>query len=189
MKNHQKWAFLRRKKYDRFGENWKQWDQAQKGSASGNPFPGNPFGGFGNGTGRNNSFRSEDLGDLLGGFTGERRFQEAHQNAVQAKFDITLKQAYLGTSKNITFNDGYRQRRIEVSVPPGVDNGSKIHINLSGTDVYLNIKVTPHHQYLRKGNNIYIDLDEINGVAIMADTDNSKLSSISYYQNIYFSTE
>ena len=34
-----------------------------------------------------------------------------------------------------------------------------------------------------------LDLNEINGVAIMADTDNSKLSSISYYQNIYFSTE
>tara|TARA_B100001029_G_C15021921_1_gene431115 strand:- start:481 stop:1131 length:651 start_codon:yes stop_codon:yes gene_type:complete len=32
-----------------------------------------------------------------------------------------------------------------------------------------------------------LDLDEINGVAIMADTDNSKLKSISYYQNIYFS--
>ena len=34
-----------------------------------------------------------------------------------------------------------------------------------------------------------LDLDEINGVAIMADTDNSKLKSISYYQNIYFSAE
>ena len=34
-----------------------------------------------------------------------------------------------------------------------------------------------------------LDLDEINGVAIMADTDNSKLSSISYYQNIYFSAD
>jgi len=33
-----------------------------------------------------------------------------------------------------------------------------------------------------------LDLDEINGVAIMADTDNSKFSSISYYQNIYFSS-
>ena len=32
-----------------------------------------------------------------------------------------------------------------------------------------------------------IDLGEINGVAIMADTDNSKLSSVAYYQNIYFS--
>jgi len=32
-----------------------------------------------------------------------------------------------------------------------------------------------------------LDLDEINGVAIMADTDNSKLNSVAYYQNIYFS--
>ena len=34
-----------------------------------------------------------------------------------------------------------------------------------------------------------LDLDEINGIAIMADTDNSKLSSVSYYQNIYFSAD
>ena len=33
-----------------------------------------------------------------------------------------------------------------------------------------------------------LDVNEINGVAIMADTDNSKLSSIAYYQNIYFSS-
>ena len=33
-----------------------------------------------------------------------------------------------------------------------------------------------------------LDLNEINGVAIMADTDNSKLTSISYYQNIFFSS-
>ena len=34
-----------------------------------------------------------------------------------------------------------------------------------------------------------LDLDEINGVAIMSDTDNSKLNSIAYYQNIYFSSD
>ena len=34
-----------------------------------------------------------------------------------------------------------------------------------------------------------LELDEVNGVAIMSDTDNSKLSSIAYYQNIYFSSE
>ena len=33
-----------------------------------------------------------------------------------------------------------------------------------------------------------LDVNEINGVAIMADTDNSKLRSIAYYQNIYFSS-
>ena len=32
-----------------------------------------------------------------------------------------------------------------------------------------------------------IDVTEISGIAIMTDTDNSKLKAISYYQNIYFS--
>ena len=34
-----------------------------------------------------------------------------------------------------------------------------------------------------------LDLNKINGVAIMSDTDNSKLSSVAYYQNIYFSSD
>jgi hypothetical protein len=34
-----------------------------------------------------------------------------------------------------------------------------------------------------------LDVNELNGVAIMTDTDNSKLKAISYYQNIYFSSE
>ena len=32
-----------------------------------------------------------------------------------------------------------------------------------------------------------LDVDELDGLAIMADTDNSKMKSISYFQNIYFS--
>ncbi len=34
-----------------------------------------------------------------------------------------------------------------------------------------------------------LDVNELNGVAIMTDTDNSKLKAISYYQNIYFSSQ
>ena len=34
-----------------------------------------------------------------------------------------------------------------------------------------------------------LDVSELTGVAIMTDTDNSKLKAISYYQNIYFSSE
>ena len=34
-----------------------------------------------------------------------------------------------------------------------------------------------------------LDIEEIEGLAIMTDTDNSKLKAISYYQNIYFSSE
>ena len=34
-----------------------------------------------------------------------------------------------------------------------------------------------------------LDVNELDGVAIMADTDNSKMTAISYYQNIFFSSQ
>ena len=58
---------------------------------------------------------------------------------------------------------------------------TKNHLN-EWVTVKVNVK-----EHFKKFHNL--DLDEINGVAIMADTDNSKLISISYYQNIYFSSE
>ena len=33
-----------------------------------------------------------------------------------------------------------------------------------------------------------LDVNELNGIAIMSDTDNSKMKAIAYYQNIYFSS-
>jgi hypothetical protein len=60
---------------------------------------------------------------------------------------------------------------------------------LSTTKENLNEWVTVKanvREHFQKFHNL--DLDEINGVAIMSDTDNSKLSSIAYYQNIYFSS-
>ena len=60
---------------------------------------------------------------------------------------------------------------------------------LSTTKEYLNKWVTVKvnvKEHFKKFHNL--DLEEINGVAIMADTDNSKLNSVSYYQNIYFSS-
>ena len=34
-----------------------------------------------------------------------------------------------------------------------------------------------------------LDVNELDGIAIMTDTDNSKMTAITYYQNIYFSAE
>ena len=49
--------------------------------------------------------------------------------------------------------------------------------------VTVKVNVRDHFKKFHK-----LDLEEINGIAIMSDTDNSKLSSIAYYQNIYFSS-
>ncbi len=34
-----------------------------------------------------------------------------------------------------------------------------------------------------------LDIDELDGLAIMSDTDNSKMKSVAYYQNIFFSSD
>ena len=61
---------------------------------------------------------------------------------------------------------------------------------LSTTTTNLNNWVTVKanvKEHFKKLHNI--EVDEIEGVAIMTDTDNSKLKAVAYYQNIYFSAE
>jgi hypothetical protein len=61
---------------------------------------------------------------------------------------------------------------------------------LSSTKNNLNEWVTVKanvKKHFKKLHNL--DVNELTGVAIMTDTDNSKLKAISYYQNIYFSSD
>ncbi len=59
-----------------------------------------------------------------------------------------------------------KNRKIKVNIPAGVDNGNVIPIRGQGEhgvnggppgDLYINIRVTPHAQFKRKGFDIYID--------------------------------
>ena len=61
---------------------------------------------------------------------------------------------------------------------------------LSTTKKHLNQWVTVKANVREDFKKLHgLDVEELNGVAIMTDTDNSKLKAISYYQNIYFSSE
>ena len=61
---------------------------------------------------------------------------------------------------------------------------------LSTTKENINKWVTVKANVREHFKNLHdLDVKELNGVAIMTDTDNSKLKAISYYQNIYFSSE
>ena len=61
---------------------------------------------------------------------------------------------------------------------------------LSSTNEHQNEWVTVKANVREHFKNLHdLDVKELNGVAIMTDTDNSKLKTISYYQNIYFSSE
>jgi len=53
-------------------------------------------------------------------------------------------------------------------------------------NTWITVKANVKEDFMKLHNIAVLD---ISGVAIMTDTDNSKLKAISYYQNIYFSEE
>ena len=53
-------------------------------------------------------------------------------------------------------------------------------------DTWVTVKANVKEDFMRLHG---INVEDISGVAIMTDTDNSKLKAISYYQDIYFSAE
>ena len=53
-------------------------------------------------------------------------------------------------------------------------------------DEWITVKANVKEDFKKFHN---LDVDELDGLAIMSDTDNSKLKAIAYYQNIYFSAD
>ena len=53
-------------------------------------------------------------------------------------------------------------------------------------DQWVTVKANVREHFKKLHN---LDVKELYGVAIMTDTDNSKLKAVSYYQNIYFSSK
>ena len=53
-------------------------------------------------------------------------------------------------------------------------------------DEWITVKANVKEDFKRLHN---LDVDELDGLAIMSDTDNSKMKSVAYFQNIYFSSQ
>ena len=54
----------------------------------------------------------------------------------------------------------------------------------TNVDTWVTVKLNVKEHFKKF---LDMDLDEIDGVAIMTDTDNTKKKAIAYYKNIYFS--
>lgn len=161
----------KRAKYDRHGDNWMHADRIEAQSGAGSPFGG----GFGQGTRVEYGFGDiGDLDDLLGGFGDvfgsaspygtdgrtRRRSRPGRPNHHDIPVTVTLEEAFRGTKRmvNAPTKDG-GARRIEVSIPPAVDNGRRVHVSLDdGVQVFLVVSVSPHTRFKREGNNLYADL-------------------------------
>ncbi len=180
-----------RKKYDRYGDNWRHAEEYGQGGGPG-PASGGfrwtannadledvfaSFGGRG-GTrfqdfGGGNSFRFEDL------FSGGR--SPARRPPPEYPVEVTLEEAFHGATRTLRLNDG---RTLEVKIPPGVDQGSRVHIASGGSeggDFYLVVSVLDHGSFQREGRDLYAEVDlEIDdavlGAEILAPTLTGKVA-------------
>jgi len=67
-----------------------------------------------------------------------------------------------------------------------LDSLGMLSTTKENNDEWVTVKANVKKHFKKLHN---LDVEELNGLAIMTDTDNSKLKAISYYQNIYFSSE
>lgn len=115
-----------------------------------------PFGGAAGG---------ESFDDLFGGRRYDQQAQPQKGQDVEYNLDITMEEAFRGAEKKISLAGGTRSEKILVKVPPGINTGQKLRIpnkahpgtqgGLSG-DLYINIRILPHHAFTREGDDLFI---------------------------------
>lgn len=152
----------KREKYDRFGNDWRRYEQA--GGAGGFDYGGandftdifeTLFGGGGRGAGRRGAG---------GSFNMRMDGQDVEQPV-----EITLEEAFIGTQRSVQFaNPNGTPRTITVKIPPGIDTGGRVRVPGEGGpgmnggargDLYLVVRVQPHPRYERKGDDLSVKVD------------------------------
>lgn len=74
--------------------------------------------------------------------------------------EVTLEEAFSGTTRILQTAQG---KRLEVKIPPGVDNGSRVRLSLGNgpgmpAELYLVTSVQPHPFFERKGDDLYTEV-------------------------------
>jgi DnaJ-class molecular chaperone len=144
----------KREKFDRFGSDWRRYEQAG---------PGADFGG-------NADFSDifETLFGSRGGRGGGFNVRMEGQDVEQA-VEITLEEAFTGTQRSLQFsNPNGSPRTITVKIPAGADNGTRVRVPGEGApglnggskgDLYLVVRLLPHQRYERKGDDLYVKVE------------------------------
>ena len=147
----------KRQKYDQYGDNWANWEQieaAQANARRGGTYSWSTVGDdetvFTFGGGHGSPFES-----LFGNPGRDLRRPAPAEYSVA----ISLEEAFQGTTRVLELQGG---RRLEVKIPPGVDNASKVRVATEGGrrgTIYLVVSVQPHPKFQRKGKNLYTEVE------------------------------
>jgi DnaJ-class molecular chaperone len=105
---------------------------------------------------------------------GSTRRQQTGQD-IEAGVEVSLNEAYKGTTRafELTEQNG-TTRRLEVKIPAGVDEGSRIRIAGQGAqgtagrgDLYLRVHMLPNPEFTREGDDLRTHIDVSLAVAML----------------------
>jgi curved DNA-binding protein len=96
---------------------------------------------------------------------GSRARVARHGRNVEQEIELELEDAYHGTTKRFAITHGGEARTVDVRIPAGIGDGSRVRIAGEGEqgsggaqsgDLYLRIRLAPHTRFERKGRDLYI---------------------------------
>ncbi|WET03674.1 J domain-containing protein [Flavobacterium sp. YJ01] len=158
-----------RKKYDKYGKDWKHADEFEKAGydpnqqqsrqQSGSQYSGGDFSGFGG------DFSGSDFSDFFNSMYGGGRSRSQSKYRGQdfnAELELDLASAYTTHKQSLTVNG----KNIRITIPAGVENGQIIKIPNHGGpgvnggpngDLFITFSIANNSDFKREGNNLYAD--------------------------------
>jgi DnaJ-class molecular chaperone len=178
----------KRRKYDELGANWRLYEQAQQ-QGGGQGWPGGSGGAWtinmGGGPSGYRTMTEEEMREMFGdedpfsdffktffggggastreaGRTrGRARVQKGRD--IEHEVELTLEEAYHGATRRISIKDAGHSRTVDVRIPAGVKDGSRVRAagegEAGGTggasgDLYLRVRLRTHPVFEREGNDL-----------------------------------
>ncbi|MDB5124630.1 MAG: cbpA [Mucilaginibacter sp.] len=156
----------KRKKYDKYGENWQHGEEYEKYAQQ--QQQSRPQGNYSSGQGGNfEGFGSEDFSDFFqsmfgqgGGGSARGRQAKYRGQDYNAELRLSLKESAETHKQTLTVNG----KNIRITIPAGVENGQTIKIASHGGpgvnggpagDLYITFVVTDDPRFKRNGSDLY----------------------------------
>lgn len=175
-----------RRKYDELGANWRHYEQGHPGAGSpgAGPFAGGTSGGrpmtqeemadlFG-GQGAFSDFFSTffggtatpggDAGPRRGAGRGGRRARQGRD--IEHELELSLEEAYRGITRRLTLPSTSGTRTVDVRIPAGVSDGSRVRVAGEGEavpggtsgDLFLRVRIAVHPTFERRDRDLFVKL-------------------------------